>query len=296
MHNQMKRRNALTAYLFLAPAILGLVFITILPMFGVIGISLTDWSGLMPPKFIGLENYKEIFTKDFYFYQSVAATLYFAFGAVISSIIVSFVIALLLNQKIPCRGVWRSIFFLPYIVPAVGSSIVWSWMYESNFGVFNYFLGLAGIPKVQWLQGEHIVIPALIIMTVWASGNFIVIFLAGLQNVPSVYLEAIEIDGGNAWHKFRHVILPLMTPVIFFNFLMSIVANLQVFVPIYTMTKGGPSNRTLSMVYLMYREGFMRNNFGHASALSLVFFVFIALLTAVIFGLSNRWVFYEGEK
>ena len=293
--SKLKRRNAVTAYLFLAPAILGLLFYTIFPILGVIGISLTNWTGLEPPTYTGLSNYIDIFTSDFYFQKSVAATLYFAIGAVISGIIYSLVMALMLNQRIPGRGVWRSILFLPYIVPIIGSSIVWSWMYEANFGVFNYVLNLLGFDKLQWLQDERLVMPSIIVMMVWMSGNLIVIFLAGLQGVPKTYLEAVEVDGGNFWHKFRHVTVPLMSPVIFYNFLMSLIVNLQGFVPAYAITKGGPSDATLLMIYLIYREGFMRNNFGHASALSVLFFLFIAALTAVIFATSRRWTFYEAE-
>jgi multiple sugar transport system permease protein len=295
----MRRRRtpgeALVAYSFLTPALLGLFFLTIFPTLGVIGISLTRWSGLEPPTFIGLGNYTAIFTTDFYFARSVAATLYYALGAVISGIIYSFAIAFMLNKKVPARGFWRSVFFLPYIVPAIGSSIVWSWMYEANFGVFNYVLSLLNITKVQWLQDERFATPSLIVMAVWGCGSLIVIFLAGLQNVPKSYLEAVEMDGGNAWHKFRHITIPMMTPIIFFNFLMSMISNLQVFVPAYALTQGGPSDSTLYMVYLMYREGFMRNNFGHASALSLIFFIFIAFLTALFFATSRRWIYYEGE-
>jgi len=130
---------------------------------------------------------------------------------------------------------------------------------------------------------------------VWMSGNLIVIFLAGLQGVPRMYMEAVEVDGGNFWHKFRHVTMPMMSPIIFYNFLMSLIANLQGFVPAYALTRGGPSDSTLLMVYLIYREGFMRNNFGHASALSVFFFLFIAALTAIIFATSRLWTFYQSE-
>lgn len=293
--NKVSNRNILTAYVFITPAILGLLFLTILPILGVIGISLTNWSGLEPPTYIGIDNYINILTTDFYFQRSVVATLYFAIGAVITGILYSFFMALMLNQRIPGRGVWRSILFLPYIVPVIGSSIVWSWMYESNFGVFNYILSFLGFDKIQWLQDEKFAMPSIILMMVWMSGNLIVIFLAGLQGVPKTYLEAVEVDGGNFWHKFRHVTIPMMSPIIFYNFLMSMIVNLQVFVPAYAMTKGGPSDSTLYMVYLIYREGFMRNNFGHASALSVLFFLFIAVLTAVIFTTSKLWTFYEAE-
>ncbi len=291
-----KRINtSIIAYAFLTPAILGLILYTFLPILGVIIISLTNWSGLEPPAFNGLQNYIDIFTTDFYFQSSVVSTLYFALGAVITGVIYSFCIALMLNQPLPGRGIWRSIFFLPYVVPVIGTSVVWSWMYEANFGVFNYILNCFGFDKIQWLSDEKFAMPSIILMIVWMSGNLIVIFLAGLQGVPKMYLEAVEMDGGNLWHKFRHITMPMMSPIIFYNFLMSLITNLQGFVPAYALTKGGPSDSTLLMVYLIYREGFMRNNFGHASALSVLFFVFIAILTIVVFATSRLWTFYEAE-
>lgn len=295
MRTRFSRANTRTAYLFLAPALVGLTFLTVLPLLGVAGISLTNWSGLEPPRFIGLDNFTQLLGDDNYFSHSVVATLSFALGAVVSGIVYSFLVALLLNQRVFLRGLWRSIFFLPYIVPIIGSSIVWSWMYEANFGVLNWLFSEVGLEKQRWLQDPALATPSLVVMTVWAAGNLIVIFLAGLQNIPRTYLEAVEIDGGNAWHKFVHVTLPILSPVIFFNFLTSVVFNLQAFVPAYAVTKGGPSDSTLHMVYLMYREGFMRNDFGYSSALSLLFFVFIAALTAVIFATSRRFMFYEGE-
>ena len=156
-------------------------------------------------------------------------------------------------------------------------------------------LNLVGLTKVKWLGNELTATPALGIMTIWGFGNFIVIYLAGLQGIPRTYLEAVEIDGGNAWHKFRHVTLPLLSPVILFNVLMSIVANLQVFVPALSITRGGPNSSTLYMVYYIFRQGFQNNRFGYASAVSLIFFAFIAVVTAVIYATSRKWMFFEGE-
>ena len=178
---------------------------------------------------------------------------------------------------------------------SIGAAVVWAWMYESNFGVFNFFLNALGIDKVRWLGNDATANPAMMVMTIWGLGNFVVIFLAGLQSVPKTYLEAVEIDGGNAWHKFRNVTLPLLSPVIFFNVLMSIVANLQVFVPAMSITRGAPNSSTLYIVYYMYRTGFQNNRFGYASAVSLVFFAFIAVLTATIFVSSRNLLFFEGE-
>jgi multiple sugar transport system permease protein len=293
--NRARSRNALAAYLFLAPAIVGLVFYTFLPIFGVIGMSLTEWTGLKAPTYIGLGNFKEIFTEDMFFPSSVRATLYFALFTVVIGTFYAFLVALLLNQRILGRGFFRSVFFLPFIVPSIGACIVWAWMYEANFGLINYVLGLFGIGKVLWLGGDATATPALGIMTIWGFGNFIVIYLAGLQGIPRTYLEAVEIDGGNAWHKFRNVTLPLLSPVILFNVLMSVVANLQIFVPAYSITKGAPNMSTLYMVYYIFRTGFQSNRFGYAAAVSLIFFAFIAALTAIIYATSSKWMFYEGE-
>jgi multiple sugar transport system permease protein len=293
--NRTRSRNAVAAYLFLAPALLGLVLYSFLPILGVVGMSLTEWNALRAPTFIGLGNFKEIFTEDMFFLTSVRATLYFAAFTVVIGTIYSFVVALLLNQKILGRGIFRSIFFLPFIVPSIGAVIVWAWMYESNFGIFNFLLQTIGLDKVRWLGEELTATPALGIMSIWGFGNFIVIYLAGLQGIPRTYLEAVEIDGGTAWHKFRHVTLPLLSPVILFNVLTGVVANLQVFVPSMAITKGAPNGSTLYMVYYIFRTGFMNNRFGYSSAISLIFFAFIAVVTGITYATSRKWMFYEGE-
>jgi len=288
-------KDNLVAYLCLSPAILGLLFLTIIPIIGVIGLSFTNWSGLTNPAYVGIDNYIKVFTEDFFFTKSVLVTIYYAFGAVVTSIIYAFFIAIILNQKIPARGLMRSIFFIPYIIPVVATNVVWSWLYDSNFGAFNFILNTLGFDKSLFLQGEKTVVPSLMLIAVWTAGSLIIIFLAGIQGVPKAYLEAVEIDGGNTWHKFRHVTVPMMTPIIFFNFLMSMIANLQVFIPAKALTNGGPNDSSLFLVYLIYREGFGKNNMGYACAISFIFFVFIAVLTVVIFKTSNKWLFYEGK-
>ncbi len=288
-------KTTIVAYMCLAPAILGLLILYVIPIIGVTVMSFTEWTGLKPPEFIGFANYKSIFTEDFYFGQSVLVTIYFALSSVIGGIVYSFAVAMMLTRNIPARGFWRSVYFIPFVVPAIAANVVWSWIYDSNFGVLNYLRNLVGLNKSLFIMGEKTAIPSLALIVIWGTGNLIVIFLAGLQNVPKTYLEAVEIDGGNAWHKFRNVTIPMMTPIIFFNFLMSTIMNLQVFIPAFALTKGGPNNHTLFWAYYIYREGFMRNNFGYASALSLLFFIFVALITALIFRTSNKWLFYEGE-
>ncbi len=291
----LKHSEAITAYLCLTPAIIGLLVLTILPLFGVILIGFTEWSGLRPPSFVGLQNYVNLFTKDLFFTKSIVVTLYYALGAVVGGILYSFILAMMLNRKMPLRGFWRAVFYLPYIVPAMAVNILWAWMYDANFGLFNYILNSLGLQKSMWLYSERTSVPSLVLMAVWTSGNLVVIFLAGLQNVPRVYHEAAEIDGANPVQRFIHITVPMMTPIIFYNFLISVITAMQVFVPAFSLTNGGPNNSTLFMVYLIYREGFMRNNFGYASSISFIFFIFIALITGLIFGSSNKWMFYEGK-
>ncbi|GHU70452.1 sugar ABC transporter permease [Clostridia bacterium] len=283
------------AYLFLLPAILGLTFITIVPTLGVLGISFTNWNGLVAPKWVGFSNYIKIFTTDYFFKKSASVTLTYALGAVVCSVVYSFLVAMLLNMRVPARSFFRAVFYVPYIVPAMAVYIIWTWMYDPSFGVLNYFLRSIGIPASKWLSAPATALPSLILIAVWGSGNLIVIFLAGLQNVPAVYHEAAKIDGANAIHRFVHITIPMMTPVLFFNFLISVVTQLQTFVPAYSITKGGPSDATMFLVYLIYREGFTHNAFGYSSALSFVFFILVAIITMLIFRFSNSMIFYEGK-
>ena len=295
MKQNSLNRKPLLAYILLLPSFVGLVFYTVLPLVGVVGYSLTSWDMMSPPQFIGLENYRNIFTTDFFFGYAVTATLYFAVGATVLGLVWSFLIALLLNQRIPARGFWRAAFYLPYIIPIVGTTIIWGWMYQASFGVFNFLMNTMGFDKVNWLGQNATAMPSIIVMTMWGIGNLIVIFLAGLQGVPRTYMEAVEIDGGNIWHKFVHITIPMMSPIIFYNFLMSVVANLQSFGPAFVLTQGGPNSSTLTMVYLIWREGFQRNMMGHASALSVVLVAFISLLTILIFRFIGGRQFFEGD-
>lgn len=293
-HSPMVIKEQRTAYLYLIPAFLGLTFITYLPLLGVFVISFFNWTGISAPAFNGINNYIQLFTSDPFFLDSIKVTIYFSAIAVLGSMIYSLVIAMLLNRKIPARGFWRAVFYLPYILPSAAVFIGWSWLYESNFGLFNYFLSELGINKVAFISDSSMVVPSLALIAVWMSGNLIVIFLAGLQNVPRVYHEAAQIDGANAWQRFRNVTLPCMTPIIFYNLLMSLVTNMQVVVPALTLTNGGPGNSSMFMTYLMYRYAFQSNQIGYACAISFVFFILIAIFTGLLFATSRSWIFYEG--
>lgn len=299
--NQLpKRRSRIhaseerVAYVCLIPAFLGLIFLTYLPLAGVLGISLTNWTGLTNPEFIGFDNYVKLFTVDPYLKDSIVATVYFSFLSVAGSMLYSLFIAVLLNRKIPARGFFRAIFYVPFVLPAVAIYVGWSWLYEANFGFFNFLLSEVGLNKILFIADSDYVVPSLSLIAVWLSGNLIVIFLAGLQNVPSVYHEAAEMDGANGWKRFWHVTMPNITPIIFYNLLLSLIANFQVVTPSLVLTNGGPGNASRFMTYLMYDQAFVNNRLGYAGATTFLIFVIIALFTAILFKTSNRWIFYEG--
>jgi len=308
MKNKKKRskiaiKEQRAAYLFLIPAFLGLTFITYLPLMAVFGISLTDLnvghfvkgSTLPPVKFVGIENFVEIFNSpSIDFLNSIKVTVTFALLAVVGSIIYSMFIALLLNRKMPARGFFRAIFYIPYILPATAVMISWWFLLKYDGGLINYILVKLGFEKSYFLSSADTAIPSLVLIAIWTSGNLIVIFLAGLQNVPRVYHEAAEIDGANSWQRFWKVTIPCMTPIIFYNLLMSLVVNLQVVVPALAVTKGGPGKSTMFMTYLMYQIGFRSRELGQAGAIAFVFFIVAAILSFILFATSKSWMFFEG--
>ncbi len=291
------------AYLFLIPALLGLTLITYLPLLAVFAISLTDLNvghfikgGTLPPiKYVGFDNFVEIFkSPSIDFLNSIKVTVYFSLIAVVCSITYSMIIALLLNRKIPARGFFRAIFYIPYILPATAVIISWWFLLKYDGGLINYILVNLGLGKSYFLSAANTAVPSLAMIAVWTSGNLIVIFLAGLQNVPRVYHEAAEIDGANAWYRFWHITIPFMTPIIFYNLLMSLVINIQVVVPALAVTKGGPGKSTMFMTYLMYQTGFRGRELGKAGAIAFVFFIIAAILAFILFATSKSWIFNEG--
>ena len=293
------------AYLFLIPALFGLIFITYVPLLAVFGISLTDLNvghfikgGTMPPvKFVGFQNFREIFQNpSIDFLNSIKVTVIFALLAVVLSIIYSMLIAMLLNRKMPGRGFFRAIFYIPYILPATAVMISWWFLLKYDGGLINYILVSLGLGKSYFLSAANSAIPSLAMIAVWTSGNLIVIFLAGLQNVPRVYHEAAEIDGANAWQRFWNITIPSMTPIIFYNLLMSLVVNLQVVVPALAVTKGGPGKSTMFMTYLMYQTGFRGRELGQAGAIAFVFFIVAAILAFILFATSKSWIYDEGGE
>ena len=292
------RAETRAAWICLLPSVIGLVCITYLPMIASFALSLFSWNGLGAMKFVGLQNYQDLFTKasvSAKFVGSLGTTLKYACLSVLGSMVYSLLIAMLLNRKVPARGFFRAVFYLPYVLPAMAVYLGWKWLFDYNNGFFNYVIKLLGGTAVGFLDSSTLVTPSLALIAVWLSGNLIVIFLAGLQNVPRVYHEAAEIDGANALQRFFHITIPCMTPIIFYNLLMSLVSNLQVITPALSLTKGGPGTGSYFMCYYLYITAFKSHKYGLGSAIAVMLFVLIAFFTAILFATSNNWIFYEGD-
>jgi multiple sugar transport system permease protein len=292
----MKKNEALWGILFATPAIIGFLVWVAGPMVFAAYFSLTDWKIVSTPNFVGLQNYRTMFFEDEFFWKSLSATAYYSFVGVPVTLILAFMVAVMLNQRVRMKVLFRAAFFLPSTVPVVAASMIWMWLYDPNFGLLNYLLGLVGLPGLRWLYSEAQVIPSFILMNVWAMGNTMVVFLAGLQSIPNHYYEAVTVDGGNWYHRFRHITLPLSSTVILFNLIMLIIHSFQVFAQVYIMTEGGPNNRSLFYVFYLFREAFTIGRMGYASALAWVLTIVILILTAIVFKSSSLWVFYQGGK
>ena len=292
-----KRREAIDGYLFVLPLLLGIVLLTYGQFIYSLVISFMDWDVFGTTAFVGFKNYVDLLTTDFYFWKSIKATVLYAFGSVIATQGMALFIAVLLNNKhLHGKAMFRTIFYIPSIVPAVASCLLWMWMFNPNYGLFNAALKAVGLPTSQWVYAESTAIPSLILMSAWSCGQPMVIYLAGLANVSPELLEACDIDGGNSLVKFWHITIPMISPVLFYNTLMGVISGFMVFTNAYVMTEGGPNNATLFVNYLIYRDAFQNNQFGYASALAWIVFVVLAACTLVIFKFFGGKVYYGGES
>ena len=293
----LRGREAITFYLFILPWVIGFLIFTCGPIVASLVLSFAEYDIVSPIQFIGLGNFKELFN-DPLFYTSLSNTLYIVVLAVPLGMVVSFCLALLLNQKVRFMAAYRTAYFIPSIVPAVASAALWLYLLQPQWGLVNGFLELLGISGPGWLSSELWSKPAIILMMVWASGGTMIIYLAGLQDSPQVFYEAAEIDGANSWRKFWHITLPLMTPSIFFTLVLGMIGTFQIFAQIFVLTDGmgGPQNSTLVYMIYLYRNGFNFFRMGYASAMAWVLFILILVLTWLQFRTASRWVYYEAES
>ena len=293
-----KMRDQAAGWLFAAPAIIGFVVLTLLPMIFSLYWSMTDFNVFRSvTNFVGLDNFRHMFSSsELYFKDALKATGYYSILNVPASILFSFSVALMLSSSIRGRGIFRSIFYLPSIIPAVASCMVWVWLLNQQYGLINTVLKAVGITPPGWIWDKKTVIPTLVMINLWSTGGTMVIFLAGIMSIPKVYYEALVMDGGNAFHKLVYITVPMVTPTIFFNSIMAIIGSLQVFTQGYIMTEGGPGNSSLFYVYYIYREGFQNANMGYACALAWLLFLVILVLTMIVLKTQNKWVYYADGR
>ena len=292
VHSSYFRSQWKGGWICALPWIVGFVVFTGGPILFSIVISFCQYDILNPARFTGLINYMWMFTKDPLFWKSLWNTVYMVLGIPLGMAI-SLGIALLLNLKIRGIAVWRTFFYLPSIVPAVASSILWIWIFNPNVGLLNSALASIGIHGPNWLQSETTSKPALILMGLWGAGGGMIIWLAGLKGISESYYEAAALDGANTWQQFTRVTLPLLTPYIFFNLIMGLIGTFQIFTQAFIMTQGGPVNSTLFYAFHLFNNAFRYLQMGYAAAMAWVLFVIVFGLTLVQLRLQERWVYYE---
>ncbi|SCY79233.1 carbohydrate ABC transporter permease [Alkaliphilus peptidifermentans] len=293
--SSIHKRETYFGVLFALPVILGLIIFTIGPMIASLVLSFTNYRGTNAIEFIGFHNYIRLFNgEDVFFYKSLKVTFYYVILSVPLSLLSAFLVALLLNQDvIKGKALFRTIYYLPSIIPAVATSMIWMWLFNPDLGLINAALSFLRLPTSNWIYAEKTVIPSLVIMSLWSVGSTMVIFLAGLQSVPRSLYEAVVVDGGNVLHKFWYVTVPMMTPIIFFNLIMGCIGAFQAFTAAFIITEGGPNNASLFYNYYLYREAFQFGQMGHASAIAWILFVILVSITAVFFKWQKSWVYYE---
>ena len=296
--SKIVRRKLLWGLFFISPWLIGLICFTAYPVGASLVFSMTDYDIMSPPKWVGIENYVDMLFDDPLFSKSLSNTVIFALLSVPTSIAVGFGLALLLNQKALGESIFRTIIFVPTLVPSVALAIMWLWLFNPQFGVVNGLLWeLFGINGPGWLTDEDWSKPTLLLMSLWTVGYGVVIFLAGLQDIPQSLYEAAEIDGAGVAQKTRHVTIPLLTPVIFFQLVISIIAIFQIFTAPHVMTGGSgqPAKSLLFYVMYLYRQAFVYMRMGHASGMAWILFLIILACTLVIFRTSG-WVHYSGGE
>ena len=290
-----RRKEALDGYLFIAPWLIGFVFLVSGPMIASLVMSFLSWDLFSPPVWVGLDNFRALLS-DRLVGISLWNTAFFTAISVPLNLLTALGAALLLNLRLRFRAVFRTAFYLPAVMPAAANAILWFWILNPEVGLANSVLRMVGLPELQWLQDPMTAKPSFILMNLWGIGNTMVIFLAGLQGIPQSLHDAAEVDGANWWHKFWAVTVPMLSPVILFNLVLGVIASFQIFTSAYLLAgNGGPEQSTLFSVLYLYRLGFEQFRMGYAAAYAWVIFVVILVFSLLQFRLSRSWVHYEGE-
>ena len=285
-------RRTLTGYIFISPVILGFLLWFLVPAGVALWLTVHDWNLIAPPKYVGAKHLVSMWEDD-RFWTSLSVTTTYTLVSVPVGLVLGFGLALLLNTKIRGIRLFRTIYYLPSIVPAVANAVLWAWIFNTEYGLANVALRALGLPKIAWLQQPEWALPALILVALWGFGSGMVIYLAGLQGIPDVFYEAAEIDGAGRLAKLRHITIPLVSPVIFFNLIIGIIGSFQVFTIARLVTNGGPQNATLVYVLYMYQNAFQNLKMGYAAALAWVLFLVVVGLTLFVFKYVGSRVHYE---
>lgn len=292
----LRKREALSGYLFIMPWILGFLMFTLGPTIASLYFSFSNYDIINPAEWVGLKNYVRLF-QDPLFWQSLKVTLYYAALALPLNLMIGFVLAVLLNQKVPGVNLWRTLYYLPSVIAGVAVALLWVRIFNPRIGLLNPFLAQFGIKGPGWLQDPDWAIPSLVIMSLWSVGGTMIIYLSGLQGVPTSLYDAAKVDGASRLQTFFHVTLPMMSPVIFYNLVMGLISTFQYFTVAYTATNGtgSPVHSTLFYNLYLYQNAFRYTEMGYASAMAWVLLVIVLVLTLLVFRSSAVWVYYEGQ-
>lgn len=290
----LARREAMAAYTFIGPWIVGFLCLTLGPMLASLYFSFTEYNIINPPVWIGLSNYINLLN-DTQFWKSLFVTLKFGAMSLPLQLVFGFTLALLLNQKIPGVNLLRTIYYIPATISGVAIALVWGLILNPDRGLLNPILSIFGIHGPAWLQDPSTALYGLVIVSLWGVGGGVIIYLAGLQGIPTDLYDAAKVDGANHLQSFLNVTLPMVTPVIFYNLVLGVINTFQYFTEAFVLTHGGPNSATLVYNLYLYQNAFFYNHMGYASALAWVLFIITLLLTVLIFRSSDTWVYYEGK-
>ncbi len=288
------RRN-LEGYLFIGPWLIGFLAFILGPFVFSFVLSLTEWSILEPPQFIGLGNFEKLLGEEL-FWKSLRVTTIFTVVSVVLRVSIALLLASLLNQGIRGHRFFQAGFYMPVMFSGVILGVLWAWMFPTDYGLLNDLLRRIGITGPPWLSTPPLALSSIIMMSMWRVGGMMVIFLAGLKDIPSELYEAAEIDGASGLGKFFAITIPMLTPIMLFNLVMSMIQSFQVFGEVQVLTDGGPYNSTLVYLLYLYRQAFTYLHMGYGSALAWVLFVLIVTVTLILLKSSGRWVYYGGVR
>ena len=293
-----RRREAISGYLFISPWLIGFIIFFVGPIIASFMLSFMRWNIVGAPEWIGLQNYQDIFTSDTRFLKAVQVTLTYSVFYLPLEVICGIGLAVLMNQKLRGIGIFRTLFYMPYVVPHVAAALVWVWMLNARYGVVNTIMSWFGVTGPNWLGNPAYVLPSLIIIALWGVGGSSIIYLAGLQNIPQTLYEAATVDGANRAQRFFSITLPMLSPTIFFQVVLGLIGVFQTFTPAYIAAgaNGGPLQSGLFYMLYIYNRGFVTLRMGYASALAWILTVFILIVTVLVLRSSRYWVYYEADR